>query len=187
MNIAENNPTIQTGNKRSPFSLNFPEIVFATVVALATWLGFRWFLQSILPFPCGSFANNIPLDCGWTKEQAWQALGLPLFSKYAMLLVLINALAGIFLVRVIRRDIRDFSPMSSLALAWPLLSTLGIHLLAYFGMCVLPVGFVLSLIATIISVEEKRYQLDWTSLPISFASMVISGMYFSELLSLYGD
>ena len=185
--MAKDNLIPPTGNRRSAFSLNILEIVVATTVVFVTWFGLRSFLHSLLPFPCGAAVNNIPIDCGWTEEQAWQTFGLPLVSKYVIPLVLFNALAGVFLVRVIRRDVRDFSLMGSSALAWSLLSILGIHFLFYFSVCVLPIGFALSIIATILSIEEKRDKLDWTSLPLSFVSMVVSGMYYAELLRLYGD
>jgi hypothetical protein len=180
--MAKDNVVSQTENMRSAFSLDILEIVVATVAALVTWFGMRSFLHSLLPLPCGD-----AIDCGWTEEQAWQTLGLPLFSKFIIPLLLFNALAGVFLVRAIRRDVREFSVMGSLALVWPLISMLGIHFLFYIGMCVLPIGFALSIPATILSVEEKRDRLDWISLPLSFVSMVVCGMYLSELWRLYGD
>jgi hypothetical protein len=176
-----------TNSKRSAFSLNRIEVASASIVALVTWFGLRSFLHSLLPFPCGSTINNVPVDCGWTQEQAWQTLGLPIFSRFIIPLVLVNALAAIFLIRAIRRDVRDFSVLGSLALAWPLISTLGIQFLFYLGFGILPIGFMLSIVATILSVEAKRDRLDWTSLPLSFISMVACGWYLSELISLYGD
>ena len=185
--MIEDNLVSPTNNRRSPFSLNVLEIAVASAVALITWFGLWNFLHSILPFPCGFAINNIPIDCGWTAEQSWQTLGQPLFSKFAIPLILFNVLAGIFLVRVIRRDVRDFSILGSLAIAWSLASMLGIHFLFYFGTCILPIGFVISIVATILCVEEKRDRLDWTSLPLSVASMIVSGMYYAELWHLYGD
>src|SRR6185503_1601853 len=161
--MAKDNLVPATDNKRSAFSLNKIEVAFAGVIALVTWFGLRSFLHSLVPFSCGSAINNIPIDYDCTQEQVWQTLGLPVFSRFIIPLVLFNALAGVFLVRVIRRDVRDFSVVGSLALAWQLISMLGIHFLLYFGICVLPIGFALGIIATMLSVEERRDKLDWTS------------------------
>jgi hypothetical protein len=185
--MVKDNLVPATDSKRSALSLNKTEAAFAGIVALVTWFGVLSFLHSLVPFSCGDTISNIPINYDCAPQQLWQTLGLPLFSRFVIPLVLFNALAGVFLVRSFRRDVRDFSVLGSLALAWPLISTLAIHFLFYFGLCILPVGFALSIPATILSVEEKRDRLDWVSLPLSFISMVVCGWYLSQLVSLYGD
>ena len=172
-------------SQRSIFSLNSLEIATAIIAALATWFGLRSYLQSALPFPCGSSAIDILIEC--TEKHAWQTLGQPLFLRYAIPLTIISTLATVFLVRIFQQDVKDISIVGSIALVWPLPSIIGIHFLAYLGLCILPIGFVFSIIATIMSVEEKRYKWDWLSLPISFVSMVLIGMYAGQLFALYGD
>ncbi len=181
-------PISSTDKQRSPFTLSVLEITLAIIVGLAAWFGLRGYLQSALPFPCDSSINDLTLNCGWTEEQAWQTLGYPLFSTYAIPLVLLLAMSGVFLVRSIRRDVRQFSVMGNLALSWPIFSVLGFFFLSVFSLIFLPIGFVLAIIATINSQElEKGYKWDWFSLPFSLAWLVVFGMFIGKLLNLYGD
>ena len=181
-------PISSTDKQRSPFTLSVLEITLAIIVGLAAWFGLRGYLQSALPFPCDSSINDLTLNCGWTEEQAWQTLGYPLFSTYAIPLVLLLAMSGVFLVRSIRRDVRQFSVMGNLALSWPIFSVLGFFFLSVFSLIFLPIGLVLAIIATINSQElEKRYKWDWVSLPFSLAWLVVFGMFIGKLLNLYGD
>jgi hypothetical protein len=172
---------------RSPFSVNAPEIVFAIVVALATIFGLWRFLHSALPYPCGFTVGDNVIPCGWTEEEAWQQLGLPLFAKYVIPFVLLNLLSAVSLLRVIRKDLRGFSVLGSLALAWPMFSLLGIHFLGYFSCYIFPAGLIMGVIATFMSVQEQRNSLDWISLPVNLLSIIACIMYFAELLEVYGD
>ena len=187
MNTSKENLISLPDKPRSPFSVSVPEIVFAILVALVTWFGLRSFLQSARPYPCGSSVNNIPIDCGWTEEQAWQTLGMPLFSKSVIPFVVCNTLAAVFLIRAIRRDAQGFSRLGRVALAWPLLSLPVIPVLFYSSACVSPIGFILGILATVTSARQRLNKLDWISLLITFMSMVACQMFFGELLTIYGD
>jgi hypothetical protein len=185
--MEENSNTIIIRKRRSPFTLSVAEIIFAILVGIATWIGLHSYLQSALPFPCGNSIVNIPSDCGWTRAQAWNTLGRPLFLTYAAPLSLSLALAVVFLIRSIKRDVLHFSIMGNFALSWPLFSFLGMHLLYVFGLCLLPIGLILSSLATIKSRDENRNNLDWISFPLSLAWIVISVLFFRALWSAYGD
>jgi len=163
------------------------EIISAALVGMATWFGLSSYLQSALPFPCGNSIGDIPIDCGWTGEQAWNTLGRPLFLNYAAPLSISLALATVFLIRSIKQDVLHFSRMGNFALSWPLFSFLGMHFFYVFGLCLLPIGLALAILATIDSEDEKRNKLDWISFPLSLAWIVISGIYFRGLWSAYGD
>jgi hypothetical protein len=188
MSISIDNPNSPTDNKRSPFTLSILEISLAIFVGLASWFGLRGFLQSALPFPCGSSVNDLTINCGWTAEQAWQTLGYPMFSTYAIPLVSLLAISSVFLVRSIRRDVRQFSVIGNLALSWPIFSFLGFFFLSVFSLIFLPIGFVLAILATINSQElDKRYKWDWVSLPFSLIWLVVFGMFIGKILNIYGD
>lgn len=174
-------------NKRSPFSLNALELGFAVLVGTATWFGLSDSLHSTLPFPCGSSINNIPIDCGWTEMQAWETLGHPLFSTYAIPLTLFLAISAIFLVRSIRKDVRHFSIIANLAFSFPIFAFLGFFFLSVFSLPCLPVGLVLSITAMINSEKAKSYKWSWISLPFNLAWLVIFGLFIGQFLNSYGD
>jgi hypothetical protein len=187
MNISEESVPPHTDELHSPFSVNASEIVFAIAVVLVTIFGLWSFLHTALPYSCGLTVDDVLMPCGWTKEEAWQLLGLPLFSKYVVPFVLLNAVAAVFLLRVIRKDRRGFSLLGSLALAWPMFCLLGIHFLGYFSIYCFPIGLIFGVIATFIPLSGQGKKLDWISLPINLLSMVSCFMYLAELLELYGD
>ena len=81
MNMSEESILPHSDEIPSPFSVNALEIVFAIAVALATIFGLWSFLHSALPYPCGFSVGDVVIPCGWTEEEAWQQLGLPLFLK----------------------------------------------------------------------------------------------------------
>ena len=174
-------------NRRSLFTFTVVEIVSAILVSLVTLFGLNKYLQSILPFPCGGSVGNISIDCGWTREQAWNTLGRPLFETFAIPLTLSLALATVFLIRSIRHDVLHFSRMGNFALSWPLFSFLGLHYFYVFGLCILPIGLVVAILATIHSGEERNNKLDWISLLLCLVWIVICGLYFGGLWSAYGD
>ena len=173
--------------RRSPFSVSASEITFVIIAALLTWFGLRIYLHSLMPYPCTFFIDNVPVDCNWTREQAWQTLGIPLFSKYIIPFLVLNTAAAVSFVRIFRRDVRGVSRLGSVALAWPLVSFFGIHFLFYAGLCSLPVGFMVALVATVTSVVEKRFALDRISLPVSILNIIACGMYLNNLAAVYGD
>ena len=176
-----------TDERQSPFSVNAPEIVFAISVISATIFGLWSFFHSALPYPCGSTIGDTVIPCDWTEEEAWQQLGQRLFSKYVIPFVFLNGVAAVFLSRVLRRDLRGFSLLASLALAWPMFSLLGIHFLGYFSAYCFPVGLIFGAIATLIPHSGQRKKFDWISLPVNLLSIIVCGMYFAELLEMYGD
>jgi len=187
MSISKYNPTNLKNNKRSPFSLSALELGFAVLVGLTTWFGLRYYLHSTLPFPCGSSANSISINCGWTEKQAWDTLGYPLFSTYAIPLALFLAISGIFLIRSIRKNVDHFSSIGNMALSFPIFAFLGFFILSVFGLILLPIGLVLAILATIDSSTTKNYKWDWVSFPFNLAWLVIFGSFIGQFMNLYGD
>jgi hypothetical protein len=173
--------------KRSPFSLNGLEVISVIVVSTAAWFALRWLLQNTLPSPCGSAVNEVPIDCGWTAEQAWQSLGLPLYSTYLFPLVSLLAISAVFLVRSIRQDVLHFSVFGSLALAWPIIIFIAFFLLSVFSLYCFPVGLILAIIALIEFGETKENKWDWVAFPFSLIWLVVFGGFVGVFLSIYGD
>lgn len=187
MNIHNDRPLMMFDNKRSPLALNAIEIGFAVFVGIGAWLGLNVFLHSVLPFPCGSSVNDIPINCGWTEEQAWETLGSPLFSTYAVPFVLFLAISAIFFVRSIRKDVYGFSAIGNLALSFPIFGFLGFYLFSVFSLFFLPVGIALAIVATINSAITKNHKWDWVSLPFNMIWLVIFGLFICQFLNSYGD
>ena len=187
MSKLKDNPIVLKNSERSPFSLNALELGFAVLVGVATWFWLNNSLHSTLPFPCGSSANGVSIDCGWTEQQAWETLGYPIFSTYAIPLVLFLTFSGIFFVRSIRKDVRHFSAIGNLAFSYPIFSFLGFFILSVFSLPCLPIGLVLAIIALINSGETKNYKWDWASLPYNLAWLVIFGLFIGQVLDSYGD
>ena len=185
--MSENITVDLIDNKRSPFSLSILEIGCVVLVGVATWFGFRSSLHSTLPYPCGSSINNIPIDCSWTEEQAWETLGYPLFSIYAIPLVLFLSISAVFLLRSIRQDVRHFSVFGNLALSYPIFSFLGFFLLSVFSQICLPGGLVFAILATIIFGTSKKNKWDWVSLPYNLIWLVVFGSFIDQFLNSYGD
>src|SRR5690349_5041268 len=63
-----------------PFSVSYIELGFSIFIGGATWLGLSKFLHSTRPYPCVDLGSGALIDCGWTKQQAWETLGKPLFQ-----------------------------------------------------------------------------------------------------------
>jgi hypothetical protein len=187
MSTPKDNQTILKNDEQSLFSLNALELGFAVLGGIATWFWLSNTLHSTLPFPCDSSVNGISIECGWTKEQAWEALGRPLFSTYVIPLVLFLAISSIFLVRSIRKEVRHFSTIANLAFSYPIFSFLGFFILSVFSLPCLPIGLVLAIIAAINSGKTKNYKMDWISLPFNLAWLVIFGLFISQFLDTYGD
>lgn len=187
MSLSKDNPIFLKNNERLPFSLSALELGFSVLIGVATWFGLSNSLHSMLPFPCGSSMNGVSIGCGWTKQQAWETLGYPLFSTYAIPLVLFLAISAMFLVRSIRKNDRHFSTIGNLAISFPIFAFLGFFLLSVFSLIFLPVGLVLAITATINSGMTKNYKLDWVSLPCNLTWLVIFGLFIGQFLNSYGE
>jgi hypothetical protein len=187
MNISKDNPVYLNDNKHSPLSLSAVELGFSILVGVATWFGLSKFLHSTLPYPCGSSGNGVPIDCGWTQQQAWETLGNPLFSVYAVPLVLFIATSGIFMIRSVRKDVHHFSMIGNLAFSFPIFAFLSFVFLSVFSLYCLPIGLALSILAMINSGKAKKYKWAWVSLPFNLAWLIIFGSFISQFLNSYGD
>lgn len=176
MDISKENPVL--------FSISAVELGCSILVGGATWLGLSKFLHSAVPYSCG---RGILTNCGQTEQQLWETLGKPLFSTYAIPLVLFMAISGIFIIRCIRKDVRHFSTLGNLAFSFPIFAFLGFFLLSFVGLSCLPLGLLLSVLATIYSMQEKNYRWTWISLPFNLAWFLIFGSFIGRLLYLYGD
>ena len=187
MTIPKNNPISSNKNKRLPFFLNGLELGFSILVGMATWFWLRCSLHSTLPFPCSSSVNGVLIDCGWTEKQAWETLGYPLFSTYAVPLALFLAFSGVFLLRSIRKNVRRFSTLGNLALSFPIFAILGFFLLSVFSLPFQPIGLALAILATINSGMSKKHKWDWVSLPFNMAWLVIFVLFITQFLNSYGD
>ena len=174
-------------NWRLPFSLNVFELGISILVGMATWFWLRSFLHSTLPFPCGSSVNHVLIDCGWTEQQAWGALGYPLFSTYGIPFALFLGISCMFLIHSIRKNVRYFSTMGNLSLSFPIFAFVSFFLLSVFSLPFQPVGLVLAIIASINSGESKNHRWDWVSLPFNLLWLVVFGLFIAQFLNSYGD
>jgi hypothetical protein len=187
MNLTKGNPVTLNKKERSPFLLSMFELGILCLVGTATWFGLRNFLHSTLPFPCGSSVNGVSIGCGWTEQQAWETLGNPLFSTYAIPLGLLTAISSIFLIRSVRMDVHHFSIIGNLAFSFPIFAFLGFFFLSVFSLPCMPVGLALSIMAVIISGKAKSAKWDWISLPFNLVWLVIFGRFIGQFLNSYGD
>lgn len=187
MSISKDNLITSSKNERLPFSLNGLELGFSILIGMATWFWLRNSLHSTLPFPCGSSVNGVLTDCGWTEKQAWETLGYPLFSTYAIPLALFLAISGFFLIRSIRKNVHPFSIIGNLSLSFPIFAFLGFFLLSVFSLPFQPIGLALAILATINSGMSKNHKWDWVSLLFNLSWLVIFGLFIGQFLNSYGD
>jgi hypothetical protein len=181
--------SLSKNNKRPLFKLNATETGIAIASGIIAWFIIRNILQSTLPYPCGSEVGETLIDCGWTYTQSWEELGSKIFNIYAVPIIIFISASVIFLVRLTRKETSYFSALGNLSMAWPLPSFLIMHF-PILGLYCLPIGFILAIIATILSAEseeEKKYKLDWVTLPFNLLWLVVSSSYFSAFWNAYGD
>jgi len=141
----------------------------------------------MLPFPCGSAIDGIPIDCGWTNEQSWKAFGYPLFSTYAIPFVVFLTISAAFLVRAIRDNLHHFSVIGSLAFSFPLFILPAFLLINVFSLPLLPIGLILAIIATAQMIIARQYIGNWVSVPYNWAWFIIFSDFIRQYLEWYGD
>ena len=171
----------------SAFRLSKLEILIATLMGIATWIGFRSILRGTLPYPCGTVINEELIPCGWTYEESWTLRGHSLFSSFGIPIAIILAVSAVFLLRAIRRDERYFSTLGNLALAWPLISFPLLNLLSFFSLYCLPIGVGVAFVGGLKSLNTKRNLADWIAFVISVAWLLLCFIYFDQWWNRYGD
>jgi hypothetical protein len=171
----------------SIFRLNKLECLVAVLTSIAAWVGFRSYLQGILPYGCNDYIGDERIPCHWTYQESWTVLGRSLFSSFSIPIVLILAVSAVFLLRAIRRDEGYFSTLGNLALAWPLISFPLANLFSFFGFYCLTIGVGVALIGGLKSLITKRNSGDWIALLFSIAWLWLLLIYMAQWWNRYGD
>lgn len=175
-------------NPKASFSLSSVELGFSILVGVATALALRSFIYSELPDTCGPDIDYSYIGCDytWTPQLAWELRGRPLFLTYVIPYMLCLAISSIFLLRSIRRDVRQFSMIANLAFSFPALAFISSFLFYsnvswYFSV----LGLVLAMFAALNSVRSQGRERDWLSLPFNLVWIVIFILFFFHYFSLY--
>jgi hypothetical protein len=183
MNISQDQLAHLKDRERGSFSLNNVEKGIFFVVGVAAGFALWSFLHSSFPASCGPYRDDH--DC--SPQQIWDAFGKPLFLVYGLPFVLSGAISGVFLLRSIRRDVRQFSMIANLAFSIPMLAFIGLMFYSILTWCFLGLGPVLALLATVYSGKPNRHKWDWVSLPFNLIWIVIFVLFLFQYLSVYGD
>jgi hypothetical protein len=189
MSMSKDIQSSLNNNPKASFSLSSMELRFSLLVGVATALGLISFINSELPLSCGPDISYSSINCDytWTPQLAWELRGRPLFLTYIIPYVLSLAISGIFLLRSIRRDVRQFSMIANLAFSFPALAFIGLlfHSIVSWYFSVL--GVVLAILAAFNTVRSQDRERDWLSLPFNLVWIVIFQMFVFHYLRLYSD
>ena len=174
-------------NPKASFSLSSVELGFSMLVGVAIAWALRSLIYSELPETCGPDIDIAYIGCDytWTPQLAWELRGRPLFLTYVIPYVLCLTISGIFLLRSIRRDVRQFSMIANLAFSFPALGFIGLMfhniVSCYFSL----LGLVLAVFAALNSARFQGRERDWLSLPFNLVWIVIFIFFVFHYFSLY--
>jgi hypothetical protein len=170
-------------NKRSPFSLNIVELAFALGAGITTWFGLRYFLWITPPWPYDwSMYDSEPLPAWFTQGRQ------ELFNLFVIPMVFIMAISAMFLLRgILNKEIKFFTRLSNIAIAWPIFSFITIHIISFLCFYPAPIGLILAFVELGVSYESEYKWGAMAAVVWNFAWLLIGGYYFGQWEQLYGD
>jgi hypothetical protein len=171
------------GNKRSPFSLNTIELVIAIGAGIATWFGLRSFLWSTPPWPyVWEYYKRESLPLWFTDGRQ------ELFGLFAMPMAIIMTISAIFLLRgICNQEIKFFTRISNIAIAWPIFSFITLNTLSFLSLYSLPFGLILAFVGFALSYKSESKWGAMAAIAWNVAWLFIGGYYFDQWWMIYGD
>lgn len=148
------------------------------------------FLRSVIWFslPFGSYIDTGPNPGlgATTYERLWEAHGSRLFQQFSVPFAVVAAISAVFLVRAFRRDVRHFSALGNMAMAWPLFgSVLVISLDWCSGYCWLT-GLMMVAVG-VVGPAAKREKGDLWAIPWNAMWILLAIVFATVSWSIYGD
>lgn len=189
MSLSKDIQSSLNNNPKASFSLSSVELGFSIPIGVTTALVLRSFIYSQLPETCGPEIDYSYINCDytWTHQLAWELRGRTLFLIFVIPFVLSLAISGIFLLRSIRRDVRQFSMIANLAFSFPALHFIGflfeVNFKWYFNL----LGLVLACLAVLNSARFQGRERDSLSLALNLVWIVILFLFAVLYTGLYGD
>lgn len=168
-------------NQRSPLTIRIYELVAALMAGGLAWFWLRQIVLGFIPWGWDEGYNLGPLP-----EWFIQARDEVLILNWPIAITI--AISTIFLLRTLdEQNIRHFSRLGHLALAWPLINFLPLSIFGPFSILCLPIGFILALIAATLSLVKKQNFGDLAAIPLSLVWMILGYIYSDWVWYLWAD
>jgi hypothetical protein len=137
-------------DKRSPLIIRIYELVAASMAGGLAWFWLRQIIWGFRPWGWVEGYSPGPLP-EWFIHDRDEILIL------AWPIAIIVAVSTIFLMRALdEQNICHFSRLGHSALAWPVINFLPLSIWGPFSTVCLPIGFILALVAAILSLVKKE-------------------------------
>ena len=166
---------------RSPLSLDIIEALSSLIGGAGAWFWLRYNIWNAQPWNWWEYNTPGEPYPSWFISHREHLLTLTWPMTIAM------AIATIFLARGIRGNIRHFSRLGHIILAWSLIDFLLLMITGSFGIWCLPIQFILALVIAFTPTKGQRHLGDLIAIPFSIGWTILGYWYAFMWWSLIGD